>query len=260
MEGFYPSGSKVSTNSIPNPSSALIKALLLNGAQSLKGITDDFTPISDYDNNQGFGRVNLGNSVPLKGYNDFRLILNDRILIENNQKHAMNVTISNICDLNELSITLAWIDVVGVPGCTDCLVNDLDLTVKSIQTGMITHSNGGSMKDSKNNVERVRVAAMVGDIYEITVTAANLATQNQTYAIAMTGCFVDDSSEMREISTDFDSDNGESGIMFDIITNTNDIEVDEIDIQTSSNITLNADYGSEFFLNYIDVDSWNYLL
>ena len=49
-------------NIVDNPSGALIKAVLLNGAQFLQWVdngADGVTEIKPYDNNQGFGRMSL---------------------------------------------------------------------------------------------------------------------------------------------------------------------------------------------------------
>ena len=49
-------------NIVDNPSGALIKAVLLNGAQFLQGVDNGgngVTEIKPYDNNQGFGRMSL---------------------------------------------------------------------------------------------------------------------------------------------------------------------------------------------------------
>ena len=49
-------------NIYDNPSGALIKAVLMNGAQFLKGVdngSNGVTEIKPYDNNQNFGRLAL---------------------------------------------------------------------------------------------------------------------------------------------------------------------------------------------------------
>ena len=50
-------------NIVENPSGALIKAVLMNGAQWLNGVDNGanggVTDIQSYDNNQGFGRMAL---------------------------------------------------------------------------------------------------------------------------------------------------------------------------------------------------------
>ena len=63
-EGYYPYGVKNDTVGIlvENPSGALIKAVLMNGAQYLAGVDnggDGITEIKPYDNNQNFGRLSL---------------------------------------------------------------------------------------------------------------------------------------------------------------------------------------------------------
>lgn len=47
---------------MPSPSGALIKAVLMNGAQFLRGVDNGIngvTTVAPYDNNQGFGRLSL---------------------------------------------------------------------------------------------------------------------------------------------------------------------------------------------------------
>jgi hypothetical protein len=99
------------------PSGALLKAVLMNGAQPLKGgvqyvpagkILKD-QPLRAYDSNQGMGRVNLLNSVPLRGQNTmYMMVVNDKNLV-NGRKDVYTVYAdkSNGCN-RPLSVTLAW--------------------------------------------------------------------------------------------------------------------------------------------------------
>lgn len=51
-----------SQNVVENPSGALVKAVLMNGAQFMRGVdngVDGVTEIKPYDFNQGFGRLAL---------------------------------------------------------------------------------------------------------------------------------------------------------------------------------------------------------
>merc|ERR1719446_1091022 len=73
---------------LENPSGALVKAVLLNGAKAILGAQDyngssGFLPLSPYDNHQGFGRVNLSHSMPLPGSTSdaLRLHVKDRVQI-----------------------------------------------------------------------------------------------------------------------------------------------------------------------------------
>ena len=61
-QGFYPDGVKNEGAAHSDPSGALIKAVLMNGAQGLSGVDNvisGVTEIDEYDNNQGFGRMAL---------------------------------------------------------------------------------------------------------------------------------------------------------------------------------------------------------
>merc|ERR1712151_571360 len=99
-------------------------------------------------------------------------------------------TIEDSCnqvDTDALSATLVWTDPPGVQDCKECLVNDLDLTIK-FNDG--THyPNGLEGKDSVNNAERIRLTNLkVGDSVEVSVSSGNLATAKQEFALVVTGC------------------------------------------------------------------------
>ena len=260
----------------------------MNGAQSLKGV-DLETPVSYYDNNQGYGRVNLLNSVPLLEYNDFSMIVTDRAIIANDEVHMTNITITNSSSqcstMTELSVTLAWTDPAGTDGCTACLVNDLDLTVVKRERGIydndndteqdIYYANGRSDYDTLNNVERVRVNvnATVGGEFMVRVEGSNLATLDQMYALVITGCFDIDTNDtypldMKELVTIYDNadeSGGGAGNMFDVVAlNSSDIEILEMDIHTggAGNATA-ANYTVMIYTkegsyvgNETDADSW----
>jgi hypothetical protein len=99
-------------------------------------------------------------------------------------------TIEDSCnqvDTDALSATLVWTDPPGVQDCKECLVNDLDLTIKFND---VTHyPNGLEGKDSVNNAERIRLTNLkVGDSVEVSVSSGNLATAKQEFALVVTGC------------------------------------------------------------------------
>ncbi|EJK48925.1 hypothetical protein THAOC_32238, partial [Thalassiosira oceanica] len=182
-----------------NASGSLLKAALMNGAQPLTGgvqfvpsgdVLQD-QPLSEYDSNQGFGRVNLVKSVSLKNRNKIStLAINDKWL-QNGKRDVYRVIIdkSDGCD-EDLRATLAWYDPPGPVGCTKCLVNDLDLWIKDGLT--MVHPNGRNFPDTTNNVERIRTQPEVnrdGQEMRIFVNAKNLAFNGQKYSLVVTGCF-----------------------------------------------------------------------
>ena len=184
----------------------------MNGAQPLTGgvqfvpsggvLRDQ--PLSEYDNNQGFGRANLNKSVTLKNKNKIStLVINDKWL-QNGRKDVYRVIIdkSDGCD-EDLRATLAWNDPPGPVGCTKCLVNDLDLSIKDGLT--VVHPNGRSSPDTTNNVERIRTLPEVnrnGQEMRIFVNAKNLAFHGQKYSLVVTGCFTREVSVMKPVNTD----------------------------------------------------------
>ncbi|KAL7536115.1 hypothetical protein ACHAXR_006924, partial [Thalassiosira sp. AJA248-18] len=191
-----------------NPSGSLLKAILMNGAQPLRGgvqkvpsgeiLKDE--QLRPYDSNQGMGRVNLLNSVPLRGKNNFQMMaVNDKFIV-NGETDVYNFFInkpSGGCD-RALSVTLAWYDAPATIGCTSCLVNDLDLSVK-FATGT-KYPNGRTSKDSKNTVERVQTATAHGEAVRILVDAKNFATFDQKYSLVVTGCFSDNAPNTQQNS------------------------------------------------------------
>jgi len=194
-DGYYPSGMKNSDHAVPNPSGALIKAVLMNGAQPLLGIDNvaqggGITRTMPYDNNQGFGRLSLQDSVYLHGKTNVQLKVWDRESVADGGTNNYDVTIdkSNGCQAEDLSVTIVWMDPGSAVGCMECLVNDLDL---SVSFGGITHyPNGRRSPDRKNNVERVIITGVQhGETATISVNAHNLIEASQMYALVATACF-----------------------------------------------------------------------
>ena len=149
-----------------NPSGSLLKAILMNSAQPLSGgvqvvpdgaVLDE--TLSEYDNKQGYGRLNLMNTLPLAGENKVQLMVVNDKGIRNGAKHdhIVNIDSSNGCD-SDLRVTLTWFDPPGSVGCTSCVMNDLDLYIEEVFGDQKFYPNGLSSRDRKNTVERIRVS------------------------------------------------------------------------------------------------------
>ncbi len=209
-DGYYPSGKKNSNDSYPNPSGALIKAVLLNGAQRLKGVDNGAHGVTDstpYDNAQGFGRLSLQDSVYLVGETNVQLKVWDRERVIDQDTNTYNVTIdkSNGCQAEGLSVTLVWVEEGSSPGCVNCVLNDLDLSVSF--RGQIYLPNGRKSPDRTNIVERVVINGVEGgETATISVNAHNLVWRSQKYALVATGCFGGVANTLQGESV-FDSDN-----------------------------------------------------
>ena len=200
-EGYYPGGEKGSGPSIM-PSAATVKAVLMNGAQSMVGVDnpqvlDLDSSTNPYDVHQGFGRVSLVDSLHLAERGNIRTKVWDRQTISNAQLLTREVTIDKrACQSNELRATLVWSEPGSSLGCRRCLLNDLDLFVIPVaDPSTVYHPNGLDKRDSLNNAERVIVPdASAGETFKIFVEAHNLLEEEQTFSFVVTGCFSTDTA------------------------------------------------------------------
>lgn len=81
-------------------------------------------------------------------------------------------------------------DPPGAIGCTSCVVNDLDLSVKT-RAGT-KHPNGRNAIDTANNAERIQMldrSLTHGEEVRIFVRARNFVNESQKYSLAIGGCF-----------------------------------------------------------------------
>jgi len=195
QEGYYPTGVKTESNIVDKPSGALIKAVLMNGAQWLKGVDNGgngVTEIKQYDNNQNFGRLSLQDAVYLPGKTEVQLTAFDRQVVYDgsSQDYVITIDRSDGCAYDRLAVTLVWAEPGSSPYCTSCVLNDLDLKVK-MGDGRTFGPNGlGGGPDRKNNAERVIIEGVKeGDVATITVEGYNLIRSYQHYSLVATGCF-----------------------------------------------------------------------
>ena len=191
-----------------SPSNSLLKALLLNGAVPMTGrvqqvpngaVLDE--SFEEYDGKQGFGRINLLNSVPLHGSNELKLIaVNDKAITDGDDHgYIIDIDSSTGCS-SDLKVTLVWMDPPGATGCMDCLVNDLDVYLEDINSSTTYYPNGLGRRDTKNTVERIRINTSNGDRFRVVVKATNLVSE-QRYSLAIAGCLADDIADITDITT-----------------------------------------------------------
>src|SRR6185312_8001912 len=192
MEDFF-------TNQLKRvPSPALMKALLINGARSINPIYD--FQVRNNINYQGWGLVNLTNSLPLGITNSFNaaapMIMVDQDLtnaLATGDARTLMVNVNSNAQSSPLRVTLVWTDPPGNPAASIKLVNNLDLIVTNLDdptnpavyfgndfdTGNLFTSqwNGDPNNipsDNVNNVENVYIPASLGTNYSITVVARNV--------------------------------------------------------------------------------------
>ncbi|KAK3276892.1 hypothetical protein CYMTET_15065 [Cymbomonas tetramitiformis] len=190
VDGYYPSKTATPADSF-NPSGALIKAAVLNGAAEMTGFTEAGFPLDPPPSiRQGFGRLQLNSSLPLSNTPEpgFNLFLVDKVEVQTGdiKQYCVQVDVAAVA---ELRVTLVWHDYPALTISSKDLVNDLDLVVRSDATGEVL-GNGGTEADRVNNVERVRVLSPPVGRFVVEVVAHNIPSPSaQPYALVITGAF-----------------------------------------------------------------------
>jgi subtilisin family serine protease len=178
-------------NGTPNPSAALVKALLINGAVELVGQYSPSEAGPSFNISSGFGRVNLLGSVivpdsrPNAGFGEGGPLDEEQaneftIDIPAQPPGTDGAANAGTAGRASLKITLVWSD---PPGAT--LQNDLDLIVQAAD-GTERHGNMGNAEgfDRTNNVEQVVWPSMPPGQAKIIVRAARITRFAQPYSYA----------------------------------------------------------------------------
>jgi hypothetical protein len=155
----------------------MVKAALINGAYDM-GTAD--IP----NNNEGWGRINLGNVIDsgvLTAHFDQQTLFTDT---GNTWSFAATV----VDPSKPFKVSLVWSDPPGpgTGGTTPAWVNDLNLTVT--QGGNTYRGNvflsgwstTGGAADTRNNIENVYIQTPTGT-YNVTISAANIAGDGVPY-------------------------------------------------------------------------------
>ncbi|HEV7886051.1 MAG TPA: hypothetical protein VGO92_00715, partial [Acidimicrobiales bacterium] len=198
-----------------NPSAALVKAVLVNGARRMTGFYTgddggDRAQDGQYPSNgQGFGLVNLDNSLFLP--NDPTNLWVKDVWRDTYNGKAVNPDVANtpnpeaftapsvpqtrsymlhVLPGQPLDVTLAWTDQPSLDPAVPTLINDLNLTVtgpdavvrkgnafntRTAAKAATWETGAGGSADNRNNVERVRVEAPAEGDYTVTVSTGTLS-------------------------------------------------------------------------------------
>ncbi len=144
-QGFYPTGTQVEANGVPNLSGALLKTVLMLSGDFLDGTTvyvGYFVPTLSakyrWNYEQGYGKIQLNNVLPLATYSSPPSMIvadggiaggkNDTTLnpgaITQGEVQSYSFQVSDTA--HELRVGLAWVEPQG-----DLLAHDLDLELVS---------------------------------------------------------------------------------------------------------------------------------
>lgn len=172
---------------ITNPSAALLKALLVNGARSLApgqygtGGQQEI-PFGHRGNNvEGWGQISLEETL-------FPAAPRSPSFFDGAPlaTGGTNVHLFSAGGTNALRVTLCWSDFPGTPGSSKNLINDLDLVVIA-PDGTTNFSRLASAPDRTNNLEGVDFASSIPGTYRIEVRGFNVPSGPQPYAVVASG-------------------------------------------------------------------------
>ncbi len=179
---------------LETPSAALLKAAIINGARPLDG---DWSSIPNRW--EGWGRVNLSNSLAIEGSNAGDLFFEDNSTgLTTGGSHSSNYYLSG--NGSDMIITLTWTDPPGSNTSTDKLINDLDLVVTA-PNGTVYYGNDlvhpfNTSYDRKNTVERVRIPSAGPGPYNVTIKGYSVLQGPQPYAFVATGDLLSDTGTL----------------------------------------------------------------
>ncbi len=171
----------IKDHSLSKPSAALVKALLINGAQQISGQYSPPEVGNIPDMSQGFGRVNILATVGPFDAGTKVTFQDEATSLDTNQDESITVAIP--AGASQLKATLVWSDSAG-----EALQNDLDLIVKT-DDGQERHGNvpdSSANFDRTNNVEQVLWSAPPTGNATITVRAFRVTSASgQPYALVV---------------------------------------------------------------------------
>ena len=184
------------------PSAALVKAMLINGAQEINGIGSDSLNEGKFPNNsQGWGLVNVPRTLPFGTTGQRKIKIWDvPISPSTGNLWQQNFILSQ--SSTEIKITLVWTDLPATAGATSTLVNNFGLRVTAPDGRIFLGNNftgrnpsysiTGGVFDNKNNVEGVHLHANKSfpssiplGTYRIDVIGQNVINTNLGFAVVV---------------------------------------------------------------------------
>ncbi|KAK3259959.1 hypothetical protein CYMTET_31068 [Cymbomonas tetramitiformis] len=187
IEGFYPTGVSEPADGL-QPSGALVKAVMLNGADNMEGFTEVGLPIEPAPScRQGYGRLNLARALHLQAEvaSPAAMQVYDQVGIETGQKIEYCL---HVASATQLRATLAWYDRPSLLSAATNLVNDLDLILLGSGDIPLQLGNLELEADRLNTVERLDRHLDPG-LYALRVEAHRVPIGSQEFALVITGDF-----------------------------------------------------------------------
>jgi hypothetical protein len=168
----------ITNRGIANPSAALVKAMLVNGAKDLPGQYMPSESAGIPNSNEGFGRVDMRVTVGPTAA-QIKVVRDESRELDTGEEEVVRVEIP--AGATSLKATLVWTDPPG-----DSLQNDLDLIV--IAQGQEQHGNmapSSTAFDRVNNVEQVVWTGIAAGPADVVVRAFRVTDFAQSFALVI---------------------------------------------------------------------------
>ncbi len=186
-DGYWPSGMANPADAFA-PSAALLKATLINTAQPETG---DYTDGPIPSSGQGWGRINLSNTLRFAGDSKYLEVADVQPGVATGETWTKHFFATGG---GPLKITIVWTDYPGSQMAAVELVNDLDLTLVgpdgTTYLGNVfaggTSVTGGSA-DRLNVEEQIYLPVSARGTYTIRVNGYNVPFGPQPFALVVTG-------------------------------------------------------------------------
>ena len=245
LEGWHVDGTPNTAEGF-NPSNALVRATLINGAVEISGDGAYENDARFPNNDQGHGRTKLDRVLHFEG--DERKIdvfdsWDEGVALDTGETWETEFEVDD--PTQELEITLAWTDYPGSDGSDEddpAIVNDLDLEVEApdgtryVGNAFTGHDPGYSEPDPTSNPwsgqrdgefdglnveENVLMLPDENGVeegtYEVTVTGHNVPEESQPFALVASGGLAEEEPEPGPLApTDPDPEDGATGVATDV--------------------------------------------
>jgi len=202
MRGFYPSGVANPTNAL-TPKAALVKAMLINGAQEMTGTRSDWNSEGKWPNcAQGWGRINLDRSLYFANDTRHLVAWDNPASLATGARWTDTFAVGD--GAQDVKVTLTWTDYPATSGAAVTIINNLDLKVTApdgrvfygnnfvhLNPGHSVTGGGYNNRDTVEGVHLVPNHSFPGNLptgtYTITVTAANMPQPTSNFAVVVSG-------------------------------------------------------------------------
>ncbi|HYO22290.1 MAG TPA: S8 family peptidase [Flavisolibacter sp.] len=165
------------------PASELVKVILINSAD------DAGLPGIDYAT--GYGSLNAWKALEAVQQNRF---IEGEVIQNGVKRFSINVP----ANIARLKVSLSWNDPPAFPNASRVLVNDLDLLIKEVASGLTwepwvlnSKANKDSLllkavrrKDTLNNTEQVTLDVPAAGVYQIEIRGTGVTSTQQSFAVS----------------------------------------------------------------------------